>query len=305
MGSVDVDHADCDWRIVSFGGKTRLECGDKWWTWYRWVPEKYRSFLSIAFAFVAPHNHFVLDRGGKVFNRSAPVIKLAQEATEEDHLALLGLLNSSTACFWLKQVSQQKQLTGGDGVRVETVAKVPYEFAGTQMANLPLPQNWKSSPLVRRLVRLAEEADTLGQRNVELGPGHAITGALRNGKKPRTVIEEFQRERVSIRGKLILIQEEIDFVVYVMFGFADSKLLGGWPLDQPIEIEAGDRPFCMIRRRSRSHPESGCILNRLPRNPRYFSVNSWMIVNISYDRYLSSRTVVDFGSCKVFSMVFV
>ena len=56
---------------------------------------------------------------------------------------------------------------------------------------------------------------------------------------------------------------------------------------------------------SRSHPESGCILNRLPRNPRYFSVNSWMIVNISYDRYLSLRTVVDFGSCKVFSMVFV
>ena len=56
---------------------------------------------------------------------------------------------------------------------------------------------------------------------------------------------------------------------------------------------------------SRSHPESGCILNRLPRNPRYFSVNSWMIVNISHDRSLSSRTVVDFGSCEVFSMVFV
>ena len=56
---------------------------------------------------------------------------------------------------------------------------------------------------------------------------------------------------------------------------------------------------------SRSHPESGCILNGLPRNPQYFSVNSWMIVNMSYDRYLSSRTVVDFGSCEVFSMVLV
>src|SRR5208337_5031041 len=66
---------------------------------------------------------------------------------------------------------------------------------------------------------------------------------------------------------------------------------GAWPLPAPEG--------------SRSHPESGCILNRLPRNPRYFSVNSWMIVNISYDRYLSSRTVVDFGSCEVFSMVFV
>ena len=35
---------------------------------------------------------------------SAPIIKLPADATEDDHLALLGLLNSSTACFWMKQV---------------------------------------------------------------------------------------------------------------------------------------------------------------------------------------------------------
>ncbi len=51
--------------------------------------------LSIAFAYVATHNHFVLDRGGKVFKQSAPVIKLPVDATEDDHLQLLGLLNSS------------------------------------------------------------------------------------------------------------------------------------------------------------------------------------------------------------------
>ena len=67
-----------------------------------------RTPLSIAFAFVATHNHFVLDRGGKVFKQSAPVIKLPPDATEEDHLALLGLLNSSTACFWMKQVFYPK-----------------------------------------------------------------------------------------------------------------------------------------------------------------------------------------------------
>ena len=64
------------------------------------------------FAFVATHNHFVLDRGGKVFKRSAPVIKLPKGATEDDHLALLGVLNSSTACFWLKQNSHDKGSTG-------------------------------------------------------------------------------------------------------------------------------------------------------------------------------------------------
>ena len=63
--------------------------------------------MTITFAFVATHNHFVLDRGGKVFNRTAPVIKLPESATEDDHLALLGVLNSSTACFWLKQVSHK------------------------------------------------------------------------------------------------------------------------------------------------------------------------------------------------------
>lgn len=38
--------------------------------------------------------HFVLDRGGKVFKQTAPVIKLSESATEDDHLALLGVLNS-------------------------------------------------------------------------------------------------------------------------------------------------------------------------------------------------------------------
>ena len=36
------------------------------------------------------------------------MIKLPESATEDDHLALLGVLNSSTACFWLKQVSHNK-----------------------------------------------------------------------------------------------------------------------------------------------------------------------------------------------------
>ena len=79
--------------------------------------ERFRTPLSIAFAFVATHNHFVLDRGGKVFKQTAPVIKLPADATEEDHLALLGLLNSSTACFWMKQVFHDKGSSGiGRGI---------------------------------------------------------------------------------------------------------------------------------------------------------------------------------------------
>ena len=49
--------------------------------------ERFANPLRSAFAFVATHNHFVLDRGGKVFNHSAPVIKLPPGPREDDHLA--------------------------------------------------------------------------------------------------------------------------------------------------------------------------------------------------------------------------
>src|SRR5205814_5389246 len=84
-------------------GSSITERGLRWFDHSMFFKSRYRTPLSIAFAFVATHNHFVLDRGGKVFNRSAPVIKLEVDSNADSHLALMGLLNSSTACFWGRQ----------------------------------------------------------------------------------------------------------------------------------------------------------------------------------------------------------
>ena len=46
--------------------------GSRTLRWYEYLvtyASKLRTPLSIAFAFVATHNHFVLDRGGKVFKQ--------------------------------------------------------------------------------------------------------------------------------------------------------------------------------------------------------------------------------------------
>jgi hypothetical protein len=94
-------------------GQTQIERGLSWFEYSMFFRDRYSTPLSIAFAEVATHNHFVLDRGGKVFKQTAPVIKLPAAATEDEHLAFLGLLNSSTGCFWLKQVSHCK---GGQGI---------------------------------------------------------------------------------------------------------------------------------------------------------------------------------------------
>jgi hypothetical protein len=75
-----------------FGGRTKVEAGLNWYEFGRLTANKLRTPLSIAFASVATHNHFVLDRGGKVFKQTAPVIKLAAGASVDDHLALGGVV---------------------------------------------------------------------------------------------------------------------------------------------------------------------------------------------------------------------
>jgi hypothetical protein len=73
------------------------------------------------------------------------VIKLPVDATEDDYLDLLGVLNSSTACFWLKQVSHNKGEGGGARVDAGYAAmgsepwKDTYEFTGTKLQEFPLP----------------------------------------------------------------------------------------------------------------------------------------------------------------------
>ncbi|MGT2530896.1 BREX-2 system adenine-specific DNA-methyltransferase PglX [Streptomyces nojiriensis] len=108
--------------------------------WYVHL-ENYSSKLNvsegISFAFVATHNHFTLDRRGLLFNRTAPVIKLPDGVSSDVHLEFLGVLNSSTACFWLKQVSQ-----GKGGVVLGVVFKTRHGRSGTSS---PGP-SFRSSP---------------------------------------------------------------------------------------------------------------------------------------------------------------
>lgn len=94
------------WRLrtelgsrATFSKRTYFAEGRPFYEWHQLPPDHDAHPWVITFAFVATHNHFVLDRGGKVFNRSAPVIKLPAEASEDDHLKLLGVLNSSPRAF--------------------------------------------------------------------------------------------------------------------------------------------------------------------------------------------------------------
>ncbi|MCB1956988.1 MAG: BREX-2 system adenine-specific DNA-methyltransferase PglX [Rhodocyclaceae bacterium] len=231
-------------------GKTAEQHGFRWDQYMQFIKERVDSDFLIAFAEVATHNHFVLDRGGKVFKQTAPVIKLPTGASEDEHLGLLGLLNSSVACFWLKQVSHQKQMMGGDGIRISEKSKVPYQFASTRVQELPLPAGWENHALKPRLTELAREADSLAGAIAEPSAAQVLADGLARGIDIRGAWQQALDRRRAARSRAILVQEEIDFTCYAMYGLAEQENLRSEDLGWAVEVEAGDRPFCIASQRN-------------------------------------------------------
>lgn len=219
-------------------GVPMLERGMAWHEWQELYASKLKSPLSITFAFVATHNHFVLDRGGKVFNRSAPVIKLPEGATEERHLELLGVLNSSAACFWLKQVSQAKGGTdnsSGGGNRWTPEAWIDrYEFTGTKLQEFPLPQQL---PLA-----LGQELDTLGQASAK----HEPSALTRDAAPTREALDEARHAQGQTRARMIALQEELDWTVYGAYSLLGPEEVARTTTADVPEVALGERAFEIV-----------------------------------------------------------
>lgn len=216
-------------------GQTPLERGLRWFDHSMFFKHRYRSSLSIAFAFVATHNHFVLDRGGKVFNRSAPVIKLQQSATENEHLALIGLLDCSTACFWMKQVFYPKggDHVGTEGARIRrTFWDERFEFDSTKIERFPTPET-KPLSLARTLDELASEFRSV------------LPSALAIAQAPTRVnLLEAKARAGALSEQMISFQEELDWQCYQLYGLLDEDLTVPSCLAPPIHL--GQRAFEIV-----------------------------------------------------------
>jgi hypothetical protein len=217
------------WNRQTFGRRTYRDEGRTWWEWHQTTLDRLTTPLTITWGEVATHNHFVLDRGGKVFNRTAPVIKLPESASEDDHLRLLGVLNSSTACFWLKQVCSGKGGSGmGRGLQDEAWEE-RYALNASNVADLPLPPS-RPLDLPKRLDALARDRAAL---LAEL-PEHNLRGAVAR-----------LRDRDGVLfAEQVALQEELDWQVIASFNLVPHDLpLAG--LDAP-PLRLGERAFEIV-----------------------------------------------------------
>lgn len=225
-------------NVLSFGNKTRTQLGDSWWGWYRWIKHKYESSPYIVFSNVATHNHFALDRGGKVFNGHAPLIILKDRSNSDSQFALLGLLNSSIGCFWMKQVFYPKggDHVGTEGARIRrTFWDERFDFDGTKLSKFPISRN-SSASRSKALDGLASQL----QANLPLT-------LVSNGTPTREVLAEAQSRTKVVREEMISLQEELDWECYASYGLLSGNSV---PQREPAPpLRQGERAFEIVMAR--------------------------------------------------------
>ena len=232
------------WRYRSglarriYFGKTPKQRGLRWFDHAIFQPGKHASGLLISLAEVATHNHFVLDRGGRLFDKTAPVIRLPLGATVAQHLELIGVLNSSTACFWIKQVSYPKggDPVGDDGARVSVESwSDRYQVNVSKLKDFPLPDDLTEAR--------AAGLEALAGELVAATPEAVVADWVRGGGESRlTAVLNAARTRWSrSRQRLVFEQEELDWETYRLYGLLHEDLTyHGGVIDQ---TSLGQRAF--------------------------------------------------------------
>lgn len=214
--------------------QTQDSRGLKWFEYGHISRDKFKTPISITFSFVATHNHFVIDRDERVFNRSAPVIKLPKGATEKKFLSLLGLLNSSLACFWMKQVFHNKGSTvDSKGARQTTVEfENFYEHTGTGLKKFPVADDPRQEAQT-----LAQKLDQLAQQQSQFDPENV----LKTTDQPiKEALEVAKAGAESLTAQMVALQEELDWLNYRLYGLTEENLCYQ---NTPPETQLGERSF--------------------------------------------------------------
>lgn len=221
---------------IMFGRKTKTDAGLAWYEYGRLTTGKCGRSFTMAFGEVSTHNHFILDRNALLFSRSANIIQMQDKDDEQLHIGVLGLLNSSAACFWMKQVSHNKGSTVDDaGARQRTS---PFEdffqVNSTKLAKFPLPAEHPS--------RLTREIEKKAKAWMVTCPSSCHPLAEKSGSQQARGVTAEMEWRARLQ-EMVYLQEELDWTVYALYGIADSSL---WHRGDIVPIAMGQRAFEIV-----------------------------------------------------------
>jgi hypothetical protein len=215
---------------VAFGLR-QLDRGLPWYSYSMFFVDRLQE-LSIRFNDIGTHFHSARGKGA-LSNSHAPTLVFS---TDTELVGALAILNSATACFWLKQNSQNKAGSGiGRGIQPEDWME-RYEFTGTTLQDYPLPT---VLPLAR-----GRELDRLGQK-AEMRDLAVIISS----RTPTIAdLDHTHTASEKLRERMIFVQEELDWECYRLYGLIEDDLTYGGE-DLP-GLALGERAFEIVLARA-------------------------------------------------------
>ena len=224
-------------------GKTPEQHGNKWHSYMQMIAARVLSSRLLSFANVSTYNNFVLARERVIFNAHAPTIAFQLGFSESESLALLGVANSSTACFWMRQTCHNKGRPGAESAGADEPYEHRFEFDNTKLKLLPLPARQHTQlPTLLVQTSTAQQSQTPAATLASWGgPG---SGDL------RACLARARDEWHLQRRQMIAWQEELDWQIYEAFNLVEPSDAVSQPERQatipPEGLELGQRAFEIV-----------------------------------------------------------
>ncbi|MEJ1197555.1 MULTISPECIES: BREX-2 system adenine-specific DNA-methyltransferase PglX [unclassified Streptomyces] len=218
----------------------------KWYEFRELYKAKLSTPTSIAFAEVSTHNHFTVTHGEMIFNQTSPMIKLQAPAERADYVQLQAVLNSSTACLWLKMACHNKGGSGlGRGFQDQEWEN-RYQFNGANVERFPVPLAWPDA----LAAALDSHTQQLSLVDVAAGWADESSPSSESIRSARLIWE-------STRARMITLQEELDWQVYFLYSLHPEDLRLPDVAAVP-ELALGERAFeIVLARRVKAGEASG------------------------------------------------
>ncbi len=247
-------------------GQTQIDRGLKWYEYSLLFPERTKAGMAISWVEIATHNHALIFNKPLIANRSNPIFEI-KELNPIGYDLLSAILNSPPVLFCLKQVCYNK----GAGDAEE---KDRFEYAGGKVEQLPIPNiiaialEGEENALSKRLTNLSQVCSEHGQLLPSLSmkklfekegeaydswnrslpgyiPPHPLIGdPFTDSASLQDALSKVISEREMLRAQMIALQEEMDWLVYEVYGLIDEKADCKMQSDDlPESISLGQRPF--------------------------------------------------------------
>jgi len=246
-------------------GQTQTERGLVWYEYGIVVWQNCDTPNKLIFADLSTHGHFVRVADLAAFNQHTPVLALPSSSPEIDLHLVAALMNSSTALFWLKQVSYNR----GAG---EDEHRDRFEFMGGKVQEVPVPApvaislKGKPTSLGQTLAKLARACWSAGQNIPQLNFRRLFAlsseayGAWNQGLPHFQVSKDeafadtetaqqartkLTTNRDSVRNSMIALQEEMDWLIYAAYGLLPAGHPAVREQFETIPLTRNERPFVL------------------------------------------------------------